>query len=73
MQEREVKHMSILDEENDVVSATEMTGAIPSLTDRAPNLPQLPRGSAHPYDTHSQPKSKQLPHPAKAPGPYRPG
>ena len=72
MQEEKVKHMQSLDEENNVVSATEMTGAIPSLTDQAPNLPPLPCGSARPYDTHTQPRSAQLPHPAKAPGPYRP-
>ena len=73
MQVDQVKHMPSLDEENDLVSATEFTGAIPSLTDKSPGLTPLQRGSEDPYDTPSRPRSKQLPHPAKAPGPYRPG
>ena len=63
------KHISILDEENNVVSATEYTGALPSLTDQGPA--PLPGESARPYDTHTPPRSAQLPHPAKAPGLYR--
>ena len=31
MQEEKVKHLQSLDEENNVVSATEMTGAIPAI------------------------------------------
>ena len=31
MQDQKVKHMQPLDEENNVVSATEMTGAIPAI------------------------------------------
>ena len=73
MQVDQVKHMPSLDEENDLVSATEFTGAIPSLTDKSPELTPLQRGSARPYDTHNQRSTTPVPHPAKAPGPYRPG
>jgi len=49
MQDKKVRHMPSLDQENDLVSATEMTGAMPSIRPFQAGTPRdCERGKAIP-------------------------
>ena len=49
MQDKKVRHMPSLDQENDLVSATEMTGAVPSIRlEQAGSPRDCERGKAVP-------------------------
>lgn len=70
MTEREMRRMSDLLEENNLVSATEFTGALPAISQDPAHGP-LPHENEHPYDTHSLQKSTPFPRPASRYSPSR--